>query len=325
MSDCSAICLSSMTESDARSSLKETCERASTFFAIASPSESAWPGPIPRTSEFQRNLSLSYIEVGNVLAAPWPLAEALQFFGDSLAIRQRLAKLDPRNAQWQRGSVHDPIIRLARCWSRKETTQKRCNPSATALQSGSAWPRPIPTTPDGSSICLDLTSRSEKYCARKETGKRPCNPSGTAKLSGSAWPSAIPTTPDGRAIWPHHMAGLDTYCLPKGSWRKPSNPSAIASPFASDWPEPIPATRRRQLELSIAYGNVARVQEPKATPPKPWRAIARLVRSTTASQKTDPDNVKWERELAEGPWEPRRGSTESSAIWKKLGAIAKRP
>jgi tetratricopeptide (TPR) repeat protein len=51
---------------------------------------------------YQRDLSVAYDEVGNVLVAQGNLRDALQAYRDSLAIRERLAKADPGNAGWQR-------------------------------------------------------------------------------------------------------------------------------------------------------------------------------------------------------------------------------
>ena len=51
---------------------------------------------------WQRDLSISYINIGNVLKDQGQLAEALSAFRKCLAIRQRLAAADRSNAQWQR-------------------------------------------------------------------------------------------------------------------------------------------------------------------------------------------------------------------------------
>jgi tetratricopeptide (TPR) repeat protein len=50
----------------------------------------------------QRDLSLSYSKVGDVLVAQGNLAEALKSYRDGLAIADRLATADPGNADWQR-------------------------------------------------------------------------------------------------------------------------------------------------------------------------------------------------------------------------------
>ena len=56
----------------------------------------------PSNAGWQRDLSVSYDKVGDVLVAQGNLTEALKSFRDGLAIRERLAKADPDNAGWQR-------------------------------------------------------------------------------------------------------------------------------------------------------------------------------------------------------------------------------
>ena len=51
--------------------------------------------------DWQRDLSVSYDNVGDVLVAQGNLPEALKSYRDSQAIADRLAKSDPGNAGWQ--------------------------------------------------------------------------------------------------------------------------------------------------------------------------------------------------------------------------------
>jgi tetratricopeptide (TPR) repeat protein len=55
----------------------------------------------PDDISYQQDLSVAYMEVGDVLVAQGNLVEALSCFRDGLAIRERLAKADPNNAGWQ--------------------------------------------------------------------------------------------------------------------------------------------------------------------------------------------------------------------------------
>ena len=55
----------------------------------------------PSNAEWQRDLSVSYDRIGDVLGAQGSGEEALTAYRDSLEIRQRLAAQDPSNAQWQ--------------------------------------------------------------------------------------------------------------------------------------------------------------------------------------------------------------------------------
>ncbi len=56
----------------------------------------------PENAGWQRDLSLSYSKVGDVLMAQGNLAEAQKSYQDSLAVADRLAKVDPENADLQR-------------------------------------------------------------------------------------------------------------------------------------------------------------------------------------------------------------------------------
>ena len=67
-----------------------------------SPLPTGWRNPIRATLSAQRDLSVSYIKVGDVQVAQGDLAAALKSYRNSLAIRDRLAKADPGNADGQR-------------------------------------------------------------------------------------------------------------------------------------------------------------------------------------------------------------------------------
>ncbi len=55
----------------------------------------------PASTDYQRELSVSYEKVGDVLVAQGNLSDALKSYHDALVIRDRLAKSDPRNAGWK--------------------------------------------------------------------------------------------------------------------------------------------------------------------------------------------------------------------------------
>jgi hypothetical protein len=55
----------------------------------------------PGNAEWQRDLSVSYDRIGDVLVAQGDRAGALKSYRDGLAIRERLAQADPGNAEWQ--------------------------------------------------------------------------------------------------------------------------------------------------------------------------------------------------------------------------------
>jgi eukaryotic-like serine/threonine-protein kinase len=55
----------------------------------------------PGSTDFQRELSVSFDRIGNVQVAQGDLTGALKSYRDSLAIRERLAQSNPGNAGWQ--------------------------------------------------------------------------------------------------------------------------------------------------------------------------------------------------------------------------------
>jgi hypothetical protein len=66
--------------------------------------------------EWQRDLSVSHIKVGDVLVAQGNLPGALEAFRRSLAMAERLAAADPGNMEWQRDLAvsHYKLAGLAR-------------------------------------------------------------------------------------------------------------------------------------------------------------------------------------------------------------------
>ena len=56
----------------------------------------------PSNAEWQRDLSVSYIKVGDVQVAQGDLPAALTSYRSSLGIRERLSKANPSNTEWQR-------------------------------------------------------------------------------------------------------------------------------------------------------------------------------------------------------------------------------
>ena len=81
----------------AQGNLPEALKAYRDSLAIAERLAKADPG----NAGWQRDLSVSYNKVGDVLKDQGNLPEALNAYRDSLAIAERLAKADPGNAQWQ--------------------------------------------------------------------------------------------------------------------------------------------------------------------------------------------------------------------------------
>jgi hypothetical protein len=70
----------------------------------------------PNDIAYQRDLSVAYNEIGDVLLAQGNLTDALKSYRDDLAIRERLAKADPTNAGWQRDLSISTTRSATCCW-----------------------------------------------------------------------------------------------------------------------------------------------------------------------------------------------------------------
>ena len=64
---------------------------------------------------WQRDLSVSYNKIGDVLVAQGELTAALAAFRDGMDIRKKLAAQDQGNAGWQRDLSSQPY-QIATCW-----------------------------------------------------------------------------------------------------------------------------------------------------------------------------------------------------------------
>jgi hypothetical protein len=95
----------------------------------------------PGNAGWQRDLSVSYNKIGDVLVAQGNLPEALTSYQDSSAIFDRLAKSDPGNAGWQRdlsvsyNRVGDVLVAQGDC-------PRLRNRFAMGLRLPSGWPNP---------------------------------------------------------------------------------------------------------------------------------------------------------------------------------------
>ena len=137
----------------------------------------------PGNAGWQRDLSVSYNKIGDVLVAQGNLPEALKSFRDGLAIRDRLAKADPGNAGWQRdlsvsyNKIGDVLVAQGNLPEALKAFRD-CLPSLTV------WPRPTPATPAGSATCRCLMQGLRTRSQRRMTGRRRWTPCGKA---GPSW------------------------------------------------------------------------------------------------------------------------------------------
>ena len=119
----------------------------------------------PNNAGWQRDLSVSYDKVGDVLVAQGNLPEALKAFQAVSRLRDRLAKADPNNAGWQRdlsvsyNKVGDVLVAQGNLPEALENLPRQSRDCETAS------PKPIPTMPDGSAISPSAYAQGWR-CAR---------------------------------------------------------------------------------------------------------------------------------------------------------------
>ena len=162
--------------------------------------ESGWRSADPGNAGWQRDLSVSYEKVGDVLVAQGNLPEALKSYRDWLAIASGWRSADPGNAGWQRD--------LSVSYDRVGDVLVAQGNLAEALKSyrdGLAIrERLAKADPDNAGWQRDL-SVSSRPCRRRAGGAG--QPGRGAEIlprraspSPSAWRRPIPATPAGSAI-----------------------------------------------------------------------------------------------------------------------------
>lgn len=77
----------------------------------------------PKNTQWQRDLSVSHVRIGNVLVSQGDLPAALTAYRASLAIREVLAKRDGGNTQWQR-DLYVSYWRLADLAEKQKATKE---------------------------------------------------------------------------------------------------------------------------------------------------------------------------------------------------------
>ena len=163
----------------------------------------------PNSVDFQRELSVSDFEVGDVLVAQGDLAAALASYQARLAISERLARSDPGNAELQR-DVALSQTRIGDVLVAQGNLSAALNPIRQASILRTAWRNPTPAIPAGRTIWRFHMKRLATYRRRRAI----CRPRWRLTRRGSpyrtAWRSPIPATAAGSVICRFLTAGLAT-------------------------------------------------------------------------------------------------------------------
>ena len=154
----------------------------------------------PGNAGWQRDLSVSYDKVGDVLVAQGNLPEALKSYRDGLAIADRLAKSDPGNAGWQRdlsvsfNKVGDVLVaqgNLPDALKSYRDSLAIADRLAKSDPGNAGWQRDL-------SVSFDKRRRRAGGAGQPAGGAEilPRRP----RASPTGWRSPTPATPDGSAI-----------------------------------------------------------------------------------------------------------------------------
>ena len=215
----------------------------------------------PGNAGSQRDLSVSYDRIGDVLVAQGTLAEALTSFRDSLAIRDRLAKADPGNAGSQRDLSVSLRARSATRWLRKAISPRRrlafrdslaiADRLAKADPGNAGWQRDL--------VGVARQGRRRAGCAR-QSRRGADDRFATASRLPTASPRPIPATRAGSAI---SRCRTSRHRRRAGCARQSGRGAdarfATASRSATVSPRPIPSNAGWQRDLSVSYIKVGDV------------------------------------------------------------------
>ena len=227
----SAICRSPTTRSATCWWRRASSTRRSRPTATASPSASGSPPPIRSNTQWQRDLSVSYDKVGDVLVAQGKLDEALKAYRDSLAIAERLAAADPQ--QYRSGSAicRCRTTRSATCWWRRASCDEalKAYRDSLAIAERLAAADPQQYAVAARSVGL-VRARSATCWWRRASSTRRSRPTATASPSPSASPPPIPAIRSGSAICRCRTTRSATCWWRRASSTRRSRPTATASP-----------------------------------------------------------------------------------------------
>ena len=119
----------------------------------------------PGNAGWQRDLSVSYDNVGDVQRAQGDLAGALKSYRDSLGIAEKLAKQDPSNAGWQR-DLSVRYSNVGNVQAHRATSRVRSRATARALESPRSLPSRIRAMRTGSAISPSARQRRRRAGAQ---------------------------------------------------------------------------------------------------------------------------------------------------------------
>ena len=250
-------------------------------------------------TEWQRDLSVSYDKVGDVLMAQGKLDEALKAYRDGLAIRERLAATDRSNTEWQRDlsvsydKVGDVLV-----------AQGKLDEALKAYRDGLAIRERLAATDPqqyraGSAISRSRTRRSATCWWRRASSTRRSRPTATSLAIRERLAAADRSNTDWQRDLSVSLQQDRRRAGGAGQARRGAQePTATASPSASASPPPIAA---------IPSGSAISRSRTRRSATCWWRRASSTRRSrptATASPfaerlaAADRSNTGWQRDLS---------------------------
>ena len=155
----------------------------------------------PGNAGWQRDLSVSYNKVGDVLVAQGNLAEALKSYPRRPRHQRAPGQGRPRQCRMAARSLGLLRQGRRRAGGAGQSARGAEILSATASPSASAWPRPTPAMPAGSAISRSRYNKVGDVLVAQGNLRRGAEIlSATASPSPTAWPRPTPAMPAGSAI-----------------------------------------------------------------------------------------------------------------------------
>ncbi|WP_292531845.1 hypothetical protein [Methylocystis sp.] len=244
----------------------------------------------------ERDLSVSYERIGDVQVAQGDLKAALQSYADGRAIRERLAKADPGNAQWQRD--------LSVSYERIGDVQVAQGDLKAALQSYA----------DSRAIRERLAKADPGNAGWQRDLSVSYNKIGDVQVAQGDLKAALQSYSDGRAIterlakadpgnaeWQRDLSvnynKIGDVQVAQGDLKAALQSYAADLAIAERLAKADPGNAEWQRDLSVSYAKLATVYEKSGAKTQARDALNAGRAIIAILLKDHPDSAQWKRDL----------------------------
>jgi len=251
----------------------------------------------PGNSVWQRDLSISYVGLGDVAVAQGKLAEAAREFGDGLAIAKKLAAGDPSNSEWQR----DLSISYNRLGD-VAVAQGKLEEAARSFGDGLAIARKLAAgDPSNSQWQCDL-SISYNRLGGVAVAQGKLEEAARAFGDGLAIAKKLAAGDPSNSEWQRDLSisysRLGDVAMAQGKLEEAAwafgDALAIAKKFAAG----DPGNSEWQRDLSISYERLGEVAMAQGKLEEAARAFGDALAIAKKLAAGDPGNSQWQRDLS---------------------------